>query len=103
MRRTWTFHSAAQLLFGPGASAQIGEVAARLNAYRVLVVTDPPLLKAGVLERLHAPLAEGGVAVEIFAQGGPEPTFHQADACIACARAFKPDLVLGLGGGSNMD
>ena len=26
-----------------------------------------------------------------------------ADACIECAREFKPDAVLGLGGGSNMD
>ena len=46
MRTTWTFHSATQLLFGCGAVRQLGEIATRQGVKRVLVVTDPILLKA---------------------------------------------------------
>ncbi len=46
MRETWTFHSAGQLLFGPNASRQLGDVTARLRVRRLLLVTDAVLLRA---------------------------------------------------------
>jgi alcohol dehydrogenase len=103
MRTTWTFHSAGQLLFGRHAVRQLGEITGRLRAKRVLIVTDPLLLKAGLVEEVHVPLSEGGVVVEIFSGGEPEPSIRAAEAAIAKARAFHPEAVLGLGGGSNMD
>jgi alcohol dehydrogenase class IV len=103
MRETWTFHIAGQLLFGRNAVRQLGEVARRLGARRILIVTDPQLVRAGVVERVQTPLAEQGVALSLFDGGEPEPSLRAADACIAAARHFGPDAVLGLGGGSNMD
>jgi alcohol dehydrogenase class IV len=103
MRETWTFHSAGQLLFGRNAVGQLGEVASRLGVRRVLLVTDPILTKAGLLERVQAPLVGGGVSVEAFTEGEPEPSLRAAEACVQLARTFRPDAVLGLGGGSNMD
>jgi alcohol dehydrogenase class IV len=103
MRTTWTFHTAGSLLFGPGAAQQLGDVAVRLGFRRILVVTDPVLLKAGLVEHVHAPLSEAGVAVEIFSGGEPEPSMIAASNCLTAAREFYPDAVLGLGGGSNMD
>src|SRR5207245_2102330 len=49
------------------------------------------------------PLSEAGVVVGLFTEGEPEPSLRAADRCIAMAREFKPDGILGLGGGSNMD
>jgi alcohol dehydrogenase class IV len=103
MRTTWTFHTATQLLFGRHAAVQLGDVAVRLGAKRVLLVTDPVLVKAGVVEAVHVPLSESGVLVEVFSGGEPEPSFSAAEACIAAAREFQPDALLGLGGGSNID
>lgn len=103
MRETWTFHSAGEILFGRNAIRQLGEVAKRLHARRVLIVTDPLLEKVGLLERVRAPLAEAGDAVEAFTGGEPEPSFRAAEACIDAAHRFKPDVLVGLGGGSNMD
>jgi alcohol dehydrogenase class IV len=103
MRTTWTFHTAGQLLFGRHAASELGEVASRLGARRMLLVTDLVLVKAGVVETVHAPLSESGVLVEVFSGGEPEPSFRAADACIAAAREFGPDTLLGLGGGSNLD
>lgn len=103
MRETWTFHSAGQLLFGPNAALQLGEVARRMGARRALIVTDPILAKTGVVERVQGPLVKDGIQVEVFSGGEPEPSLRAADACISHARAFAPDVLIGLGGGSNMD
>jgi alcohol dehydrogenase class IV len=101
MRTTWTFHSAGQLLFGRDAAKQLGEVTARLGVKRILIVTDPILTQVGLPERIRQPLA--GLAIEMFTEGEPEPSMKAADACIALAKRFKPDALVGLGGGSNMD
>jgi alcohol dehydrogenase class IV len=103
MRTTWTFHSAGQLVFGRNATLQLGDRVERLGIARVLIVTDPALLRAGVLEPVHASLSEAGVAVDVFSGGEPEPSLAAVNACIAQAREFHPGAVLGLGGGSNMD
>lgn len=103
MRETWTFHTSGQLLFGPNGVQQLGEIADRLRAKRVLIVTDPILAKAGLTDLVRAPLAATGKTVEIFTGGEPEPSLKAADACIKAARDFKPEALLGLGGGSNMD
>jgi alcohol dehydrogenase class IV len=103
MRTTWTFHTATQLIFGRDAARQLGEVASRLGAGRVLVVTDPILARAGPLDRVRRPLSDSGVTVDVFDGGEPEPSMRAAEACIGRARQFRPDALLGLGGGSNMD
>jgi alcohol dehydrogenase class IV len=103
MRTTWTFTSAGQLNFGTAAVQQLGELATRDGYRRVLIVTDPPLVSAGVLDQVRSPLIASGITVEIFHEGEPEPSFSVVDGAVELAREFKPDAVLGLGGGSNMD
>ncbi len=103
MRTVWTFHSAGQLVFGRNAVAQLGEIATRLPARRVLLVTDPVLVKAGLVESVRRPLVAAGLAVEVFSGGEPEPSMRAAEACVGLGHSFKPDALVGLGGGSNMD
>ena len=103
MRDTWTFYSAGQLVFGLNACRQLGEIAERLRARMVLIITDQVLAKAGLLDAVHDPLVSAGVAMEIFSGGEPEPSLAAAEACIRSASRLRPDALLGLGGGSNMD
>ncbi|HWB01268.1 MAG TPA: iron-containing alcohol dehydrogenase [Pirellulales bacterium] len=103
MRTTWTFHSAAKLVFGSGATGELGDLAGELGLRRVMIVTDRTLVGAGIVDTVRDPLAGRGISLEVFDGGQPEPSIDLAEACIAAARAFKPDGLLGLGGGSNMD
>ncbi len=103
MRTVWTFHIAHSVVFGQGAVKQLGEIALRYQAKRALVVTDPILEKAGLLEQTRQPLAAAGLQVSAFTGGEPEPSMKAAIACFDAAKAFQPDLLVGLGGGSNMD
>ena len=105
MRTTWTFHSAGQLVFGSGAAGQLGHLVHGLGTRveRVLIVTDRNLLKAGPYEAVSVPLIAAGLQVETFDGGLPEPSLALAEQAVEMARHFRPDAVLGLGGGSNMD
>src|SRR5688572_25453374 len=103
LRTTWTFHSAGSILFGRNAVQQLGDVVTRLGGKRALVVTDPILQKAGTLDRVVEPLRSSSVVVEAFTGGEPEPSMRAAEACLAQAKTFRPDVLVGLGGGSNMD
>ena len=103
MRTTWNFHTAGQLTFGRGAVREVGRLAVRRGLRRVLIVTDPLLVRVGILEQVRQPLLDAGVAVDVFDGGEPEPSVDAALRAIGQARAFRPDAVLGLGGGSNMD
>lgn len=103
MRTVWTFHSASSIVFGRDAVLQLGEVASRLRAKKALIVTDVILEKAGLLERVRQPLVAAGLTVFAFTGGEPEPSMRAALACYDQAKSFGPDVLVGLGGGSNMD
>jgi alcohol dehydrogenase class IV len=103
MRETWTFHSAGRLVFGRNGIRHLGEIADRLRAKRVLLVSDPVLARSGLVDRVGLPLRERKLAIEVFSGGEPEPSLRAADACIQRARQVRPDAIIGLGGGSNMD
>ncbi len=101
--RTWSFQSAGSLLFGRNAVAQLPDIARGLGARRVFVVTDAILEKAGIVDTASGPLAADGVALEAFHVDRPEPSVELVRQATAAAKAFNPDAILGLGGGSNMD
>jgi alcohol dehydrogenase class IV len=103
MRETFTFHSAVQLVFGRNSVRQVGDIAARLRAKRVFVVTDKILVKAGIYDKVRESLAKAGLTIEVFDGGEPEPSIGMVLRGIEAARAFRPDVLVGLGGGSNMD
>jgi len=91
------------LVFGRGAVRQLGDIVRRLPARRVFVVTDAILAKVGVLAAVTGPLKEAEIEVGVFDGGEPEPSLGVLERCVDEARRFRPDAVLGLGGGSNMD
>ncbi len=99
----FTFHTAGELIFGQGMIARLGQFARRRGWSRVLVVTDGNLAAAGVVEAVRGPLLAAGAAVEVFAEGRAEPSVRLVESCVAAARAFGPEAILGLGGGSNID
>lgn len=99
----WTFHSAASLVFGRGAIAQLGDIAKRMKAARIFVITDSILVKTGILDRVTKPLTAAGLFVETFDGCLPEPPVEIVRNAFEAAKAFRPDLLIGLGGGSNMD
>lgn len=103
MRTTWEFQTAGQLIFGDRASLQLPAQLQRRRYQRVFVLTDRRLQEAGLVARVADPLQQAGLALQICSLGEPEPSLDTAQAAVAEARSFQPDVIVGLGGGSNMD
>ena len=98
---------ATRVLFGPGALARLGGLAApgggRPLGTRALVVTDPGVAAAGHADAGAAALRAAGVETSTFADVRPNPTTADVAAAVAAARDHRADLLVGLGGGSAMD
>jgi alcohol dehydrogenase class IV len=99
----WSFHSATSLVFGSGAIEQLQDVVERGRYRKILIITDATLKRIGLVDRALAPLARAGCDVQVFAGCVPEPPLEVIQRAAAEARVFGPDLLIGLGGGSNMD
>jgi alcohol dehydrogenase len=69
----------------------------------VLIVTDKILTRIGLADRIKESLVQKIDAACLFDEGEPEPSFEAAARCLAMAESFRPDALIGLGGGSNMD
>lgn len=98
----WHFVSPARVIFGEGCSRFVGD-AARQYGTRALVCTDDNLVGAGVVGPIARQLEKAGLAVVVFDGGRAEISIDDAEACVESVRAFAPDVVVGLGGGSNLD
>lgn len=94
LSRPLTLHLPPRLDIGAGAAGRVGPWAAGVT--RTLVIAQP--VTAAMVDRLALP-----GRVEVFAQVTPEPKDSDLDAALAAARALRPELIVGLGGGSVMD
>jgi len=88
---------------GSGAVSELTRALRSLEARKVLVVTDPGVLRAGIYERIKTALAEAAVGVELFDQVKPDPSTTFVQSVGERARQARVDAVIGLGGGSSID
>jgi alcohol dehydrogenase len=100
--RHWGFSTAGRVFFGWGVLEELRSVGPELGK-RVMVCTDKNIIKSGIAERVEALLKEGGAEVLVFPEGRPDINLDTIDASGQAARDFKPDVIVGVGGGSNMD
>ena len=92
-----------RLVFGAGSVERVGELAREIGARNVLLVTDPGLVAAGHAEHVQRNLRAAGLKITTFDKARENPTTKCVDDCVALAKRARPDLIIGLGGGSAMD
>ncbi len=91
-----------RVVFGCGVLDRLGEIA-REFGQRPLVVTDPGIRAAGIVERAQRAMEQAGLTVRIFDEVHENPTTEDVARCVVAAREHGTDLLVGLGGGSSMD
>ena len=97
------FQPRTRLVFGRGVVARLGELARGLKGTRVLVVSDPGVVAAGHFQRGLDALLQAGLEVHSFHGVRENPSTIEVANGLAVAHEFRPDLLVGLGGGSSMD
>jgi len=88
---------------GLGAIAALGEEAQALGMQRPLLVTDPGIVRAGLLDRAVAPLRAARLDYVVFDHVVPNPPITLVDEGADLYRRERCDGVIGFGGGSSMD
>jgi choline dehydrogenase len=88
---------------GVGAINTIADEARALGMRRPFIVTDPGIVRAGLLERVTHPLKEADMDYVIFQDCAPNPPIALVDQAAAHYVSEKCDGVIGFGGGSSMD
>ena len=118
---TIQFFAPRYLDIGAGAVTRIADLLARLGVSAPLIVTDPMMVKLGLIKRLTDPLDQAGIKYIVFSDTVPEPVDTVIDAGVALARgsaiararsaptiararsAPTIDCLIGFGGGSPID
>ena len=99
----FVFSTVADVVVGPGTSAQVGDMAVAMGISRVLVVTDAGIVQFGLLDKALQSLKSHNIEYSIYADVVADPPESVVMDAVAKARDFKCDSVIGYGGGSSMD
>jgi len=96
------FHT-PEIVFGPGALAELGHCAARLGTRRPFLVTDPGLIEAGWVDEAVGYLRQVGLRPAVWHDVTPNPKDHEIEAAFQKYAESGSDVIIGLGGGSCID
>jgi len=100
---SFLYSAVSDVLVGPGTSAQLGDLAAAMGIQRALIVTDPGIIKFGLLDGAVANLKANNVELSIYSDVVADPPESVVMDAVSSAQAFGCDGVIGFGGGSSMD
>lgn len=80
-----------------------GDYVKELDGSSVLIVTDPGIMKAGLLERLEKSLGDRNIKYIIYGQVVPNPTVEVVVEGFKAAGKDNVDCIVAIGGGSAID
>lgn len=99
----YQFQTPTKIISGIGSTAEIIKELNDLHAKKVLLITDPGLVQAGVAQQVVEMLKQAAVEVEIFDAVEPDPSIQVATKAAEMAKNVKANVLIALGGGSAID
>lgn len=97
------FQTTPRLVMGPGSLNSVPQEIKRLGGKKVLIVTDPGLVKSGIVARLEELLDAAKIKRERFDQVLPDPPYEIAAEASEKVKAAGAQVLVGIGGGSALD
>jgi alcohol dehydrogenase class IV len=94
----WYFDSPS-VVFGEGALAHLQQIEGR----RALIVSDENLVALGFAKAAQDYLDQAGMESAVFSEVEPDPSLETVIRGAQTMADYKPDWIVGLGGGSCMD
>ncbi len=98
-----SFNTVRRIVSGFGSINTLAEEVKRLRAKKLLIVTDGGIRAAGLLDPITANLDQASLTYQVFADVEPDPNIELVAQSLAAAKAFGPEIIVGLGGGSSLD
>ena len=103
INRITLFRTTKRIVFGLGSIERVGAEVRGLKAKKVLVVTDPGIVQAGLLEPLKYSLQEANITFLLFDGVEPDPRLEVVRQCAEMGRKEGVEALIGYGGGSSLD
>lgn len=88
---------------GNGAINAIPDELKNRGLNKVLVASDPDLIKFGVTKKVTDILDGAAVDYKVFSDIKPNPTIENVQAGVAAYKEYGADGIIAIGGGSSMD
>ncbi|MDD2056820.1 iron-containing alcohol dehydrogenase [Pseudomonas sp. GD03860] len=101
--QSFSFATTAQILCEAGGASRLASLCRERGARSVLIVTDPGIVRLGLLEPLLPGFAGQGLMVQVFDQVRADPPQACVLEVVQQARSMQAELIVGFGGGSSMD
>lgn len=102
--RDFDFVNPTRIIFGKNSEEKIGAILSGYGFKRILFVYgQSSIKKSGLYDRVLSKLNESGMVVEEYSGITPNPELKYVKECLKVARAFHPDCILAVGGGSVID
>lgn len=101
--RTFSYELPTKIEFGAGISGRVPERVEECGGGRVLLVADPGVLAAGVVDKVTDALENASMPYVLFSDIEPEPEARSIVDGVELARSEGCDAVVGIGGGSALD
>ena len=101
--QVFSFRIPQSIQFGPGVYHRLPALVRARSTERVLLITDPGLVAAGVAATVENELTAAGSEVILFQDVPPEPHLDDVERCRAFAAQQQASVVVGVGGGSVLD
>jgi len=99
----FVFHSTPSIFVERGGSINLANKIYERGGKSVLIVTDPGVLSAGLLERVLVQFEARKLAVQIFSDVQADPPIPVINNAVQAAQECHADYIVGFGGGSSMD
>ena len=89
------FHSTRSIFVQRGGSAELAKMTRDQGARKVLIVTDPGVLAAGLLEKALPQFKKLNISVHIFSDVRADPPVEVIEAAVQVAQENQIDCVVG--------
>lgn len=103
LNRVFRYEIPTIIEFGNGSIRMLADHVKALGGTKVLIVADPGVVQAGVVDHLIAPLALANIPHVVFSEIEADPEIESVEKGTAFAKSECCDLVVGVGGGSSLD
>lgn len=99
----FTHHFPGRIELGNGTVSKVGGILKEAGAKKALVVTDPGVIEAGLVNKVEKSLDGAGIPFVIHSDVQSNPTEENVEAALVTYRENDCDCLVGLGGGSPID
>ena len=89
--------------FGSGCREELASELKKRNMKKAFIVSDKDLVKFNVVKMVTDVLDKSGTEYSVFSDVKANPTISNVKAGIRAFKEFKPDVIIGIGGGSCID